>query len=136
MPIVFAPMVAGYYHNDMLHHSHNQHCRSHHEHKARTTTVRMLFRSLVTVLLLVTVSANKLDKKWMKPKKEGDTVPSVVFQTRVRIDDSSSENPFDWKERTTDDYFANKRVVLFALPGAFTPTCKSWIDDEQTVGLS
>ena len=26
---------------------------------------------------------------------------------------------------TTDDYFANKRVVLFSLPVAFTPTCSS-----------
>lgn len=26
---------------------------------------------------------------------------------------------------TTDDYFKGKRVVLFALPGAFTPTCSS-----------
>jgi peroxiredoxin len=28
-------------------------------------------------------------------------------------------------ERTTADYFANKRVVLFGIPGAFTPTCST-----------
>ena len=30
-----------------------------------------------------------------------------------------------WLNKTTDDYFAGKRVVLFSLPGAFTPTCSS-----------
>jgi len=37
----------------------------------------------------------------------------------------TSDNPFDWKDRTTADYFAKKRVVLFSLPGAFTPTCST-----------
>ena len=57
--------------------------------------------------------------------KEGDTVPEVTFKTRVRVPDDPSENPFDWKDVSTDDFFAGKRVVLFALPGAFTPTCSS-----------
>ena len=30
-----------------------------------------------------------------------------------------------WIEKTTDDFFKGKRVVLFSLPGAFTPTCSS-----------
>ena len=29
------------------------------------------------------------------------------------------------KEVRTEDYFKNKKVVLFALPGAFTPTCSA-----------
>ena len=28
-----------------------------------------------------------------------------------------------WVDKTTDDLFKDKRVVLFSLPGAFTPTC-------------
>ena len=60
--------------------------------------------------------------EWCTPAKEGDTVPSVVFKTRVRIE-SDDENPFDWKDVTTEDLFKDKRVVVFALPGAFTPTC-------------
>lgn len=31
----------------------------------------------------------------------------------------------DWETKTTDDYFKGKRVVVFSLPGAFTPVCSS-----------
>jgi hypothetical protein len=62
--------------------------------------------------------------EWSTPKKEGDHVPNVTFKTRVRID-SPDENPFDWKDVTSDDIFKGKRVVLFSLPGAFTPTCSN-----------
>jgi len=64
------------------------------------------------------------DPSWTAPKKEGDSVPSMTFKTRVRIE-SDDENPFDWKDVTSEDYFKGKRTVLFALPGAFTPTCSS-----------
>jgi len=53
------------------------------------------------------------------------TVPSVVFKTRVRNEALGGPNPFEWKDLTTDEIFKGKRVVLFALPGAFTPTCSS-----------
>ena len=32
---------------------------------------------------------------------------------------------FEWKIKRASELFANKRVVIFALPGAFTPTCSS-----------
>jgi peroxiredoxin len=51
------------------------------------------------------------------------TVPDAVFHTRRRNDALGGPNPFEWKDLTTDDIFAGKRVVLFAVPGAFTPAC-------------
>ena len=51
-------------------------------------------------------------------------LPLVTFKTRVRVE-NDDENPFEWKDLTTDDYFKGKRCVLFSLPGAFTPTCSS-----------
>ena len=52
-------------------------------------------------------------------------VPMTKFQTRVRNDALEGPNPFEWKELNSDDVFKGKRVVLFSLPGAFTPTCST-----------
>lgn len=56
----------------------------------------------------------------------GDTVPQVTFQTRVRDETVEGPNPYRWEKTTSDDYFKGKRVVLFSLPGAFTPTCSTY----------
>lgn len=53
------------------------------------------------------------------------TVPNVTFKTRVRNDELGGPNPFEWKDLTTDEIFKNKNVVVFSLPGAFTPTCST-----------
>lgn len=52
-------------------------------------------------------------------------VPDVTFKTRVRNDAIEGPNPFEWKDLTTDEIFKNKKVVVFSLPGAFTPTCST-----------
>jgi len=53
------------------------------------------------------------------------TVPNVTFKTRVRDESREGENPFRWQDLTSEEIFGDRRVVLFALPGAFTPTCSS-----------
>ena len=52
----------------------------------------------------------------MLQNREGQKVPQASFRAR-------SES--DWKTLTTDDIFKGKTVVVFSLPGAFTPTCSS-----------
>jgi peroxiredoxin len=54
-----------------------------------------------------------------------ETVPNVIFKTRVRDESVGGPNPFRWQDRTTEELFAGKRVVVFSLPGAFTPTCST-----------
>ena len=54
-----------------------------------------------------------------------DKVPSIVFKTRVRDESVEGPNPYRWQDLTTEDIFQGKKVVLFSLPGAFTPTCSS-----------
>ena len=50
-------------------------------------------------------------------------VPDVTFHIRVRNEALGGPNPFEWASVTSKDIFAGKRIVLFALPGAFTPAC-------------
>ena len=48
--------------------------------------------------------------------KQGDTLPSQKLMT------ATQEGP---REISTEDLFRGKKVVLFAVPGAFTPTCSA-----------
>lgn len=52
----------------------------------------------------------------MFASKEGQTIPQVTFPTRQGD---------AWVNVTTDELFKNKTVIVFSLPGAFTPTCSS-----------
>ncbi|MEM6962049.1 MAG: glutathione peroxidase [Myxococcota bacterium] len=53
----------------------------------------------------------------MNREIEGNRVPDVTFRTRTP--------DHEWKDVTTADLFAGKKVVVFSLPGAFTPTCST-----------
>ncbi len=48
--------------------------------------------------------------------KAGQQVPSTQFRTRAGA---------EWVDVTSDEIFAGRTVVVFSLPGAFTPTCSS-----------
>ncbi|MEJ2308113.1 MAG: glutathione peroxidase [Gammaproteobacteria bacterium] len=52
----------------------------------------------------------------MLENREGQNVPQVTFRTRQE---------HEWVDVTTDEVFKGKTVIVFALPGAFTPTCSS-----------
>ena len=52
-------------------------------------------------------------------------VPSVIFKTRVRNEALGGSNPFEWKDVSSDEIFKGKNVIVFSLPGAFTPTCST-----------
>jgi peroxiredoxin len=55
----------------------------------------------------------------------GRETPNVTLKTRVRDETVEGPNPFRWQDVQTADLFKGKRVVVFALPGAFTPTCST-----------
>ena len=40
-------------------------------------------------------------------------IPNVVFKTRIRDDSIKGENPYKWKDKTTDEYFKDIRAILF-----------------------
>ena len=52
----------------------------------------------------------------MFPNKEGQRIPNVTFRTRQNN---------EWVDVQSADLFAGKTVIVFSLPGAFTPTCSS-----------
>ncbi|OQW69361.1 MAG: peroxiredoxin [Proteobacteria bacterium ST_bin11] len=54
-----------------------------------------------------------------------NTIPDVIFKTRVRDESVGGENPFRWQDVSSDEIFKAKSVVILALPGAYTPTCSN-----------
>ena len=60
----------------------------------------------------------------------GQKLPKdITFHVRVRDENmvkNGEENPYIWQMVNSTDLFKDKRVILFALPGAFTPTCSTY----------
>ncbi len=55
----------------------------------------------------------------------GRDVPNVTLKTRVRDESVDGPNPFRWQDVNTRELFAGKKIAIFSLPGAFTPTCSN-----------
>jgi len=55
-------------------------------------------------------------------------IPEVTFKTRIGDNQNLGGGCSiggEWKDVSTNDLFNNKKIVLFSLPGAYTPTCSS-----------
>ena len=50
------------------------------------------------------------------PNSEGKRIPNVTFRTRQNG---------QWVDVSTDQVFKGRTVIVFALPGAYTPTCST-----------
>jgi thioredoxin-dependent peroxiredoxin len=73
------------------------------------------------------MAKTKYNKKRIKTKlkqMEGKRVPRVKLRTRVK-DRKIKKNPYRWKTINTENMFRSKKIIVFSLPGAFTPTCSS-----------
>lgn len=56
---------------------------------------------------------------------EGDRVPDAVFVTREGDAPTCGDKSGVWKRVPARELFGGKRIIVFAIPGAFTPTCTS-----------
>ena len=56
---------------------------------------------------------------------EGKMAPKVILEVRKRDNRVKGNNKFSWDMLDTTNIYKNKRIIIFALPGAFTPTCSN-----------
>lgn len=73
----------------------------------------------------------------------GRHLPDVTLKTRVRDENVGGDNSFRWQDVKMRDLGKGKRIAVFSLPGAFTPTCSNeqcpaferFYDDFKAAGI-
>src|SRR6185437_11337638 len=87
---------------------------------ARIMFIDLIYVSVSPIILLVDLFQHFSKEQSRMAEnlvsRESSRIPDVAFRVRRNG---------DWATITTDDVFANRNVVVFSLPGAFTPTCSS-----------
>jgi peroxiredoxin len=66
---------------------------------------------------------NKKCNKLSLNNAVGFSAPKVQLKIRVRDNNVEGDNKFRWDKMNTKDIYEGKRIIIFALPGAYTPTC-------------
>ena len=59
----------------------------------------------------------------------GDAIPNINFQFRegdTRPEKGTCPAGGEFVTRSSHELFSEKRVIIFSLPGAFTPTCSTY----------
>ena len=79
-------------------------------------------KSKKNILRKTCLSANNAKHIYLQ---EGHKAPKVELQCRKRDSKVKGPNKFCWHQVKTQELYRNQRIIIFGLPGAFTPTCSN-----------
>ena len=86
-------------------------------------TIKLVLKPKKSKKKRLSMKKKMRSKKGCPSRMQGKKCPCVTFKTRVRDSRIKGANPYRWKDLKSNNIFKNKKVVVFSLPGAYTPTC-------------